>query len=547
MLMARVLRGIPRNLRGGARGILRVHTQAGDFRRPWLTGLLTAGVVIGSYAGYTLSRPVHLDSADGKVPKPSKAAPGYISYEEIKKHNTRESCWVIIDGQVYDATSVLEWHPGGAAVILKNAGKDATKVFVPVHPPNTLQSLPMEAHIGPVDPATMPEDVNQPTEEEIRIAEAREKLPPPSAAINLHDIEILAEKVLTRTAWAYYRSTADDEATYLENSSAFRRFWFRPRVMNKISQISTTTTLFGLPSSLPVFICPAALYRLGHPDGEMNAVRAAGQEGIIKSISNNASCSTEECMSAKLPGQDLVFQLYLNKDRAASEVLIKKIEAQGFKAIMLTVDAAVPGKRELDQRAKDEDLKEMPSASGNSGSSGMGVSHAISGYQDPDILWEDIPWLRRRTKLPIIIKGIQCVEDAEKALEEYGVRAIILSNHGGRELDFSPAPMTVLYELYQQRPDLLKKHEVYIDGGVRRGTDVLKALCLGARGVGLGRPFLYGNGVWGEEGCRRVIHIMREEIETGMRLLGVTSLDQLRPELLSYMDKRLGQERARRS
>ncbi|TFY67109.1 hypothetical protein EVJ58_g1834 [Rhodofomes roseus] len=417
-----------------------------------------------------------------KVPKPSKAAPDYISYEEVQKHNTRESCWVIIDGQVYDATSVLQWHPGGPAVILKNAGKDATKAFVPIHPPNTLQQLPMEAHIGPVDPTTIPEDANQPTEEEIRIAEARRNLPPPSAAINLHDIEVLAEKVLTGTAWAYYRSTADDEATYFENSNAFKRFWFRPRVMNKVSQISTATTLFGLPSSLPIFISPAALYRLGHPDGEMNAVRAAGQEGVIQGISNNASCSTEECMSVKLPGQGLVFQLYLNKDRKASETLVKKIEAQGFKAIMLTVDAAVPGKRELDQKAKGEDLKDGPSTFGKSGSSGMGVAHAISGYQDPDILWDDLPWLRRITKLPIIIKGIQCVEDAEKAFDEYGVKAIILSNHGGRELDYSPAPMTVLYELYQQRPDLLRKHEVYIDGGVRRGTDVLKALCLGARG-----------------------------------------------------------------
>ncbi|KAH9926689.1 FMN-dependent dehydrogenase-domain-containing protein [Fomitopsis serialis] len=529
MLAARTFRSFSSSVRRATRGVSsRVRPQVAASGQPWTAGIITAGVVIGSYAGYTILNPVRLDAPDRKAPKPSEAAPRHIPYEEVQKHNTRESCWVIIDGQVYDATSVLEWHPGGAAVILRNAGKDATKAFVPIHPPNTLQHLPMEAHIGPVDPATIPEDANKPTEDEIRVAEARQNLPPPSAAINLHDIEILAEKVLTRTAWAYYRSTADDEATYFENSNAFKRFWFRPRVMNKVSQISTATTLFGIPSSLPIFICPAALYRLGHPDGEMNAVRAAGQEGIIQGISNNASCSTEECVSAKLPGQGLVFQLYLNKDRRASEALVKKIEAQGFKAIMLTVDSAVPGKRELDQRAKGEDFNDGPSTFGKSESSGLGVAHAISGYQDPDILWDDIPWLRRITKLPIIIKGVQCVEDAEKAFEEYGVKAIILSNHGGRELDYSPAPMTILYELYQRRPDLLKKNEVYIDGGVRRGTDVLKALCLGARGSASGgRSF------------------MREEIETGMRLLGVTSLDQLRPELLSYMDKRLGQPERR--
>ncbi|KZT10355.1 uncharacterized protein LAESUDRAFT_644780, partial [Laetiporus sulphureus 93-53] len=487
--------------------------------------------------------PVNLDAPPRGVPPPSGPASRYISFEEVKRHNTRESCWVIIEGQVYDATSVLEWHPAGAAVILKNAGKDATcvyKAFSPIHPPGTLQHLPMEAHLGPVDPATMPQVVYRPTEEELRIAEARKLLPPPSAALNLRDIEILSEKVLTRTAWAYYRSTADDENSYQENSSAFKRFWFRPRVMRKVSEVSTATTLFGLPSSLPIFICPAAIMRLGHPDGEMNAIRAAGQEGIIQSISNNASFSTEECMSATLPGQNLVFQasriIYLNKDRSASEALIKRVEAQGFKAIMLTVDSAVAGKRELDQRAKAADLQDMPAAFGSSSTgNGLGVAHAISGYQDPDISWNDIPWLRRITKLPVIIKGIQCVEDAEKAFE-YGVNGIIISNHGGRSLDFAPAPMQVLYELHQRRPDLIRDHDIYIDGGVRRGTDVLKALCLGARGVGLGRPFLYANGIWGEEGCRRVIQIMREEIETSMRLLGVNRLDQLKPELLTYMD-----------
>jgi len=289
----------------------------------------------------------------------------------------------------------------------------------------------------------------------------------------------------------------------------------------------------GMESSLPIFISPAALARLGHPDGEMNLVRAAGTEGILQGISNNSSCSVEEVMSVKKPEQSLIFQLYMNKDRAAAAKLIRGLQQDGFRAIMLTVDAAVPGNREIDKRAKGFTVGP---AHGKSGVQGQGVALAISGYQDPDVCWEDIPWIQSLTNLPLIIKGIQCVEDAEKAFE-HGAQSIVLSNHGGRELDFSPAPMTVLYELRQRRPDLLEKHEVYIDGGVRRGTDVLKALCLGARGVGLGRPFLYANSVWGEEGCRRVVEIMRNEIVTGMQLLGVTSLDQLRPELVQYVDR----------
>ncbi|KAI0944783.1 hypothetical protein AcV7_001493 [Taiwanofungus camphoratus] len=547
MLSARVARSLNSSVKAYRSGIRSASFRAQEVirRKPFVAGFWVGGIVLGAYVGYAVSNPVNLDAPKHrKVPAASKAATNYIPYEEVQKHNTRESCWVIINDQVYDATSVLAWHPGGAAVILKNSGKDATKAFVPVHPPNTLTHLPPEAHLGPVDPATMPEDVNQLTEEEVRIAEARQSLPPPAAALNLNDIEEFAEKVLTKTAWAYYRSSADDENAYYENFASFKRFWFRPRVLNKISEVSTTTSVFGLPSSLPIYISPAALARLGHPDGEMNFVRAAGREGILQGLSNNASCSIEECMSVKLPGQDLIFQLYVNKDRPASEALIKRVEREGFKAIMLTVDAAVPGKRELDQRAKG-DFTELPAANGKSDTgSGLGVAHAISGYQDPDVCWEDIPWIQSLTKLPIILKGIQCVEDAEKAFE-HGVQAIIISNHGGRSLDYAPAPMTILYELHQRRPDLIRDHEVYIDGGIRRGTDVLKALCLGARAVGIGRPFLYANSVWGEEGCRRVVQIMREEIETGMRLLGVTSIAQLRPELVQYVDREFPSESRR--
>jgi len=172
------------------------------------------------------------------------------------------------------------------------------------------------------------------------------------------------------------------------------------------------------------------------------------------------------------------------------------------------------------------------------------VTQAISGYIDPDVTWDDISWIRGLTDLPLYVKGIQCVEDAVTALEDYKVHGIVLSNHGGRSLDYAPPPMTILHELHLERPDLLEKHEVYIDGGVTRGTDVLKALCLGARGVGLGRAFLYGNALWGEHGCTRVIQIMREEIVTGMRLMGVTSLGQLRPELVRHVGD-IGRERRR--
>ncbi|KZT38365.1 hypothetical protein SISSUDRAFT_986378 [Sistotremastrum suecicum HHB10207 ss-3] len=482
---------------------------------------------------------------------PSAKKTGLVSFDEVKAHAGRDSCWVVIGDKVWDVTSLLPNHPGGTNAILEQAGTDVTlapglatnsfvhrRLFDRLHSHDVLDLLPPGSLVGYVDQDTLPKIVHDDplTEEELRILKARESLPPPSAALNLKDIERFAQQVLTETAWAYYSSAGDDEYTLHENSAAFKRYWFRPRVLNKVSRVSTATTLFGSETSLPIFIAPAALARLGHPGGEVNMVRVAGEEGIVQGISNNASCSLDEIVSARRPGQPLVFQLYMNRERAASEALVRRVEREGFNAIVLTVDAAVPGKRERDQRAKGNYSGIVPN--GSSPPAGKGVAHAISGYQDPDVDWADVKWLQSITSLPLILKGIQCVEDAELAFEN-GVQGIVLSNHGGRELDFAPAPLTVLHELQHKRPDLVRERDVYIDGGVTRGTDVLKALCLGAKGVGLGRAFLYGNGVWGEDGVRRVIEIMRGEIETGMQLMGVTSIKDLKPELIRYVDRDL--------
>ncbi|QRV75975.1 FMN-dependent alpha-hydroxy acid dehydrogenase [Ceratobasidium sp. AG-Ba] len=545
-------------------------------RRVYAFAFGVGGVTLGLVGYKLLPRTAdHSDLAKGETLELSPS--GLIPYDEIQKHNSRDSCWVIVNGEVYDVTGFLKDHPGGIAPILKVAGSDATRIFVPIHPPDTLGTLPPGMHLGSVDPATMPALSTQLTEEELRIERARAALPPPDAAINLADIEKLARTVLNQTAWAYYRSAGDDEFSYRENAYAFRRYWFRPRVMNKVSSIQTSTTILGIPTSLPIFVSPAALARLGHPQGEVGITRGVASEGIIQGISINASCSLQEITDARTTDfspsastaplgspsqthsssnapptrtengqqhddktQPLIFQIYLNKQRELSESLLRKVESMGFRALMVTVDAAVAGNRELDRRAKQPESSSFgPAQYGakpSNGNNSQGVAQAISGYQDPDVCWADIAWIRSITNLPLVIKGIQCVEDAEKAYE-HGVEGIVLSNHGGRELDFSPPPIDVLYELRQKRPDIFEdgKMEVFIDGGVRRGTDVLKALCLGAKAVGLGRPFLYANAAWGEEGVRRTVQIMREEIETGMRLLGVTRIQDLKPEHVKYM------------
>ena len=201
---------------------------------------------------------------------------------------------------------------------------------------------------------------------------------------------------------------------------------------------------------------------------------------------------------------------------------------------MLTVDAPVMGKRERDMRAKGEVVETGGGAGGST--SGGGVATAISGYIDPNLSWDDVKWYKSNCSLPLFLKGIQTVEDAVLAAE-HGVQGIVLSNHGGRSLDFARPALDVLIDIRQQRRDLFGRVEIWLDGGVRRGTDVVKALALGASAVGLGRPFLYAQSGFGQPGAERAIEIMRDEIERAMRLLGVTSIKQLKPEMLEILPR----------
>lgn len=485
-----------------------------------------------------------------------------LSLSEVAKHNTRSSCWVIIKDRVYDVTEFLPAHPGGSKIILKYAGRDATAEYEPIHPPDTLdRNLPKEKHLGPLDTAGAQElqqarETRRKTKDEMRIEAAQVAKPPLSRVMNLHDLENVARKVLSYKALAYYASAADDELTYRENALAFSRFFFHPRVLRPISQCDPSTTILGFKSPLPIFACGAALARLGHPLGEANITRGAGRTGIIQMVSYNASLSFADIAAARLsPNQPLFWQLYKNKDDKVAEERIREIEQLGYKAVFLTVDAPVPGNRERDIRAPFElEEQEREAEAGSTAESGKtenprkpqeagtplendgGTAGMLLQNDDTDLSWEKtIPWLRKVTRLPIVLKGIQCVEDAVLAAEA-GVDGIMLSNHGGRQLEYALPSIEVLYRLRKQRPDVLGKLEVYIDGGVRRGTDVLKALCLGARAVGLGRPFMFAQSAYGEDGVVMAVRIMEREILTGMRLLGATKLSELVPEMVERVD-----------
>lgn len=461
---------------------------------------------------------------------------GLIPYDEVQKHVTMDDCWVIIKGNVYDVTYFLETHPGGKQAILMRAGKDVTKLFSQIHPTDALQSLRPESCLGPINPDTLPAFSDEEDEDEMERQEAREEMPPPQDLLLLQDFESWAERVLSRTAWSYYRSAADEEKTFHENRDAFQRYFFRPRMLRDLRNGSTETTFLGIQSSLPVFISPAAMAKLGHPLGEVNMTKAAAECGIVQGISANASCSLDEIFSARQGDQPLIYQIYLNKDRAQSEALLHRVERLGAKAIMFTVDTAGDSKRTLDERNKVAAAAKLRAQSVGDGESEskpapVAVNQAISGYQDRDLTWKDIGFIRRNTSLPIVVKGIQSLEDVQLCVD-HGVQGVLLSNHGGRQGDYSPAPIDVLYEIRVLRPDLFEKIDIMIDGGVRTGADVVKALALGAKAVGLGRPFLYANGTHGQEGVRRVIEILHQEIVNTMRNVGAATVQDLKPEMV---------------
>ncbi|EGX45421.1 hypothetical protein AOL_s00169g27 [Orbilia oligospora ATCC 24927] len=449
--------------------------------------------------------------------------------KEVAKHNTPESCWVILYGNVYDVTDFLSSHPGGAKIILQLAGKDATEDYDPVHPRGTLESsLPLSANLGPIDESTVDRAESTVGNNPNLVVENV----PIANLLNLNDFEAEAKKKLSEKAWAYYYSGADDLLSKELNNTVYSQILFRPRVFIDVTECDLSTTIMGIKAASPLYVAPAAMARLGHPDGERGIAIACGKKGIIQVVSNNASMSVEDVVDSPVtPEQSWGFQLYVQDKREKSIDILRRIEATGkYKFVVLTLDAPVPGKREHDERAKNSGNLTLTSGvgTGTAAAGGGGLGKALFAGTAADLTWKStLPWLRNATKLPIILKGLQTWEDAKLASEEPNVAGIVLSNHGGRGLDTAPPSVHTLLEMRRYCPEVFDKIEVWVDGGIKRGTDVVKALCLGAKAVGIGRGALFGLSVGGIEGVERVIDILHEEMATCIRLLGAGCIGDL--------------------
>lgn len=448
-----------------------------------------------------------------------------ISLDELGKHKQENDCWIAVDGQVYNVTNFLDRHPGGPNVILKVAGTDATKQFLKFHPTSVTRLLEESEKLGSLDaPAAEQEELSP---EEQQLVANSESKPSLGEIYNLYDFEEIARHTLNRTGWYYYSSGADDEMTLRENHRAYQRIWFRPRILVDVAKIDFSSNFFGKYTAAPFYITATALAKLGHPEGETILTKAAHRTGITQMLSTLSSCSIDEVAAAASPGQPLWQQVYVNADRKVTADFIRHSESLGVCGFFVTVDAPQLGRREKDMRSKyDADLADVQ-GEGEADRS-QGAARAISSFIDPSLSWKDIPFLRATTKKPLVIKGVQRWEDAVKAAE-VGLDGVVLSNHGGRQLDFARSSIEVLAEVMTELKKRNLEIEVYIDGGIRRGTDIVKALCLGAKGVGIGRPFLYALSTYGEEGVVKAINLLKDEIEMNMRLLGaqkITDLDR---------------------
>jgi isopentenyl diphosphate isomerase/L-lactate dehydrogenase-like FMN-dependent dehydrogenase len=337
------------------------------------------------------------------------------------------------------------------------------------------------------------------------------------------DFERLAEERLEAGAFGYYAGGAGDELALLGNVEAWRRLKLRPRVLVDVSSVSGETTVLGTRVSMPLLVAPTAIQRLAHPDGEPGMARAAAAAGTVMCLSTLATATPAD-VAAAAPGAPRWFQLYVFRDRGVTRSFLEQAVEHGYGAIVLTVDAPRLGRRERDFRTGfrvpgEITVPSMAALGGWEGATPLELLGAI----DPSLSWSDLDELRSLAPLPLVLKGIQTAEDALLAVE-HGVDAIVVSNHGGRQLD-AVAPTA---ELLPEIVDAVgTKLEVYVDGGIRRGSDVVKALALGATAALAGRAPLWGLACEGEAGARRVLELLREEIELALALCGCTSPAQV--------------------
>ncbi|KIW74615.1 hypothetical protein Z517_11385 [Fonsecaea pedrosoi CBS 271.37] len=465
----------------------------------------------------------------------SLSAKGHVRVQELNQHSSDQDGWIALDGTVWDFSHFAAQHPGGAEIILQHLGKDGSELYNEIHSPALVQRhFGEQRRVGELETAdsatTTKEGVNKQQQQTI-------SLPPLESITSLHQFEAATSPAFTRKALLYLTGATEDGITERENRKVYSRVMFRPRLLRGVGSVDTSTQLLGLTLSCPIMVAPTSSNRLFHRDGEVAIARASKRFGVPPIAPTMGSFSLAEISEALGSGHPFFFQLYANRDRGELTRTLDIARRLGARAIMVTSDSPVLSKRESAKGSSTLILSTSDDES-EAQKAGLGLEVVrqvapppVNNVIDPDLNWASVQWIARHTGLPIFVKGIQRAEDA-KIAAEIGCAGIYLSNHGGRALDTTPSAILVLLEIQKTCPEVLTKMEVIVDGGVRRGTDVLKAICLGARAVCVGRPCLYAL-AYGENGVLRALEILKEELTIAMQLLGITSLDQANPGFLN--------------
>lgn len=340
----------------------------------------------------------------------------------------------------------------------------------------------------------------------------------PSAGLfSVPQYEERAKGLVSLPAWEYYDMGCADDVTVRWNKEAYQRIRLEPRVMIDVARIDLRTTLFDREMAHPILLAPAASHMLVHPEGEVATARGAAAAGATMVLSANSNRSVEDVAAATT--QPLWFQLYVDRDRDIAKDLIQRVQAAGCKALCVTVDQPVIYARDRSNRQSDG-LRSLPLPNVRRAVPG---ATQTSGGRSRSLVWKDLEWFRSITPLKIVLKGVMHPDDAEQAVKA-GADAIVVSNHGGRALDTVPATIDALPRVADR---VSRRIPVLMDGGIRRGTDVLKALAHGANAVLIGRPYLYGLAINGSDGVRHIVQILRNELEAAMALTGRTSIAQI--------------------
>lgn len=347
--------------------------------------------------------------------------------------------------------------------------------------------------------------------------------------LNLGELEPAAAERLEPAAYDYFRSGGGDELTLARNRAAFADIRLLPRVLRDVSEIEMGTEVLGSATSMPVLVAPTAFHGLAHEGAERASAAGCAAADTVFCLSSLSNTTLEEAARAEARRW---FQLYVFKDRGLTRELIARAEAAGYEAILVTVDAPVLGRRERDVRNAFALPDHLTIACvGDAVAAPVdesGLAAYFASQLDPSLDYADLEWLVEASALPVAVKGVHRPEDAERSLEA-GAAGVVVSNHGGRQLDTVPASIEMLPAVAEAVDG---RGAVILDGGVRRGTDVVKALCLGAQAVMVGRPVLWGLALDGEAGVRRVLNMLRLELREAMALCGAASLEDLSPELI---------------